>query len=452
VLARGPARSLAAAALIPAYAALYLALYPVVGHEVDDLAIIPAAGAGGLLGLPGGVLAAVVLPPLTTLLLNASGQTGWDAIVRVGHGPLIVLIALVGVGVGVLRDLTLRARAQAGAIAEAARLLRDENEQRTRAEARLRESNTLYETLLRAQSDLGEALVIGDRDRPTFWNAELLRLTGYPHEEIATLPSLYELIAPEERDRFRASVRDRLRDRQRARLETVLRRKDGRPVDVEVSLTPLNDDRGGVVILGRDVSDRKSAQRALEHQALHDALTGLANRTLLRDRLEHQMVKARRGGERFALLLMDLDRFKAVNDGLGHAAGDVLLREIAERMRQAVRASDTVARVGGDEFAMLLPDTDSVGAARVGRDLRDVVQRPVPLEGVAVDVGASIGYVIFAEDGADASTLLRRADMAMYAAKGSGGGLTRFAAEMEVDGKLPAQPLSHASSPASAGG
>jgi len=164
------------------------------------------------------------------------------------------------------------------------------------------------------------------------------------------------------------------------------------------------------------------AADALQHQALHDALTGLPNRTLLHDRLAHTLRLVERDASSLALLLLDLDRFKEVNDTLGHQAGDALLQQIAARMRDAVRSSDTVARLGGDEFALLLPGTDRDGAVRATQTLLAALVAPVTLEGQTVHVGASIGVGLAPAQGSDAATLLRQADVAMYVAKRAGSG------------------------------
>ncbi len=156
------------------------------------------------------------------------------------------------------------------------------------------------------------------------------------------------------------------------------------------------------------------------HQATHDALTDLPNRLLFEDRTRQALLAARRTGAEVAVLLLDLDRFKEVNDTLGHKVGDRLICEVGVRLAGTVRASDTVARLGGDEFALLLSGVDgNEGALRVARELSAALDEPFLLEGVAVRVEPSIGVAIYPRDGADADTLLQRADVAMYLAKGS---------------------------------
>ena len=153
-------------------------------------------------------------------------------------------------------------------------------------------------------------------------------------------------------------------------------------------------------------------------QAVTDSLTGLPNRRLFLDRAERATAAARRDGERVGVMIIDLDRFKEVNDTLGHHSGDVMLREIARRLTAAVRESDTIARLGGDEFAVLLPDlTDAAGAETVARTLGDAIATPIILGALSLDTEASIGIAVFPDDGDDVTQLLQRADVAMYTAK-----------------------------------
>jgi diguanylate cyclase (GGDEF)-like protein/PAS domain S-box-containing protein len=166
-----------------------------------------------------------------------------------------------------------------------------------------------------------------------------------------------------------------------------------------------------------DMSDRVRAEEALRHQALHDALTGLPNRAMLRDRLDEEIQTARRAHSSFALLLLDLDRFKEINDTFGHHVGDDLLRQVATRLRDVLRDSDTVARLGGDEFALLVPECDAVGGSAVARKVLRTLDQAFMFEGHRLEIGASIGIAIYPEHGEEPATLLQHADVAMYAAK-----------------------------------
>jgi diguanylate cyclase (GGDEF)-like protein len=168
-------------------------------------------------------------------------------------------------------------------------------------------------------------------------------------------------------------------------------------------------------------ASRRLRRQAAENQhlALHDPLTDLPNRSLFHDRAGQAVLAARREGGRAALMILDLDRFKEVNDTLGHHNGDLLLKEIGARLRQVLRESDSVARLGGDEFGLLLPTISEASAAvDVAEKVRATLREPLTLEGVRLDLGASVGIALYPEHGADVETLLQRADVAMYVAKG----------------------------------
>jgi diguanylate cyclase (GGDEF)-like protein/PAS domain S-box-containing protein len=204
--------------------------------------------------------------------------------------------------------------------------------------------------------------------------------------------------------------------------ELELRRGDGTPVWVLANSTLLGGEPEPV-IEGTlvDITKRKDAEFQLVHQAYHDALTGLPNRMLFHDRLTQALGLARRNHRGLAVLFLDLDQFKLVNDTLGHAAGDRLLQAVAERLRRSVRKSDTVARVGGDEFNLLLPDVGHGSqAARMAEKILATVARPVEVDGHRLYLTTSIGISLFPADGGDAEALLTSADIAMYRAKEQG--------------------------------
>jgi diguanylate cyclase (GGDEF)-like protein len=171
----------------------------------------------------------------------------------------------------------------------------------------------------------------------------------------------------------------------------------------------------------------------IEHQAMHDSLTGLPNRVLFRDRLEQALHAARRSSGEVAVMFLDLDRFKEVNDTLGHESGDILLREVGQRLLHSLRAGDTVARLGGDEFAVLAAGLDDADAALVvARKLRQAVEWPFTLRGLTLEVEASIGIALFPEHGTDVDTLLRHADVAMYQSKDAHSGAGIYSPERDV--------------------
>jgi diguanylate cyclase (GGDEF)-like protein len=184
----------------------------------------------------------------------------------------------------------------------------------------------------------------------------------------------------------------------------------------------------------REVEVRRSRKRAeerLAHLAYHDALTDLPNRVLLHDRLSQAMLAFHREAQPLALMVLDLDNFKAINDSLGHHAGDRVLRQVAARLRAMLRDTDTVARLGGDEFAVMLPQTDLKGAAMTGDKMLQRLNVPYILDERQLIVGASIGIAAFPEHSTDADTLLQKADIAMYAAKNGGTGLAVYAPDRD---------------------
>jgi diguanylate cyclase (GGDEF)-like protein/PAS domain S-box-containing protein len=172
-----------------------------------------------------------------------------------------------------------------------------------------------------------------------------------------------------------------------------------------------------------DITDKIAAQQRAEFLALHDPLTDLANKRLMRDRLDVALSAARRKETGVALMFIDLDGFKPVNDAHGHAAGDTVLRTIAMRLTETARGTDTIARIGGDEFVVLSPDYDSrSGIERFARRIIESISEPIALaDGASVRVSASLGVALYPEDGSDGQTLLKRADAAMYQAKRTGG-------------------------------
>lgn len=200
---------------------------------------------------------------------------------------------------------------------------------------------------------------------------------------------------------------------------------------------PLRDGAGDIVAVlttSLDISDRKRAEGHLRHLAHHDALTDLPNRSLLHERVRHEIAHARRNDRKFALHLFDLDRFKGINDVLGHHIGDRLLKAVAERLCATVRETDTVARLGGDEFAILQANVGAVeDAAELARRIRTALAEPFRFEGQEISTSASIGIALFPDHGFDFDDLLKNADLAMYRAKADGrDGFRSFAADMDT--------------------
>ncbi|MEH6437965.1 sensor domain-containing protein [Massilia sp. DD77] len=205
---------------------------------------------------------------------------------------------------------------------------------------------------------------------------------------------------------------------QREAADAIRRARDELEVRVAERTAEL---AGANALLQDEIVERRQAEARVHHMAYHDSLTGLPNRALLSDRLDCAIRGAQRSGHKLALMFIDLDRFKNINDSLGHLTGDHLLREVAKRLVVAVRASDTVARLGGDEFVVLLPDiADGEECRLVGDKIIEALSSPFPFEGRSLHISPSIGICVYPDDGSDVETLMRHADAAMYHAKGAG--------------------------------
>jgi Amt family ammonium transporter len=266
-------------------------------------------------------------------------------------------------------------------------------------------------------------MVIIQEDRILRANHEFSRIFGYSSETCLG-STLYDLIVPEGRMHECEMLMHTVETEGRASIETVRRTNTGELMDVSIVVTPvrLGAGRSGHAVTYRDIRKEKQLQARLQHSALHDPLTGLANRMLFLDRLALTMARLRRRPDRnFAVIFLDLDRFKQVNDTWGHAAGDALLLAVAERLRACLRPQDTVARFGGDEFALVLDEAGSVEdidclARRIQLDM----QRPVEIGQGEVCVSASMGIALGSTAYNDVEDILRDADAAMYRAKEMG--------------------------------
>ncbi|MBS9405733.1 diguanylate cyclase, partial [Halomonas sp. TRM85114] len=198
----------------------------------------------------------------------------------------------------------------------------------------------------------------------------------------------------------------------------------GRELYLDCQLVPVFDDQGeveAVVKMSRDITERKQVERQIWRSANFDSLTGIPNRRLFLDRLEQSLLEAKRKNSSFALLFIDLDRFKQANDQLGHKGGDRLLEQVAERIRTNVRAMDTVARLGGDEFTLILKDTRRKDAKEAAKALLTNLERAFDVDSHRVHLSGSIGLTLYPDDGKDTDQLMHNADHAMYAAKHQGG-------------------------------
>jgi diguanylate cyclase (GGDEF)-like protein/PAS domain S-box-containing protein len=292
------------------------------------------------------------------------------------------------------------------------------------AEVHRRESEARFATLVQNATDL--ITVLGPDNEIVYQSPSIERALGYTVEEVVGRP-LAELLHADEQGRLLRRLTDGAGTANRAEvIECMLRHKDGSLRHFEILQTDLSSDTtvGGVVLNGRDVSDRKVFEEQLSHQAFHDPVTKLPNRALFNERVRHALASTRRDGLSRAVLFVDLDDFKTVNDSLGHAAGDRILIEAAQRIQASVRSVDTAARFGGDEFAILLDDLeDASGAVEIAERILAALGEPVDLDGHGLAIRASLGISV-AEGGekADADELIRNADAAMYIAKRDGKG------------------------------
>jgi len=300
--------------------------------------------------------------------------------------------------------------------------------ERKQVEEVLRESEERFRAVMQ-QSIL--CIFLADIDTRVILeaNQSMQRLLGYSREEISGL-SLYDFMEKEKEDIYR-KILQILKDRSYYIGERRFRRKDGTAVEVEISVNLISY-RGKEVmcVVARDVSPRRLAERQLIHTATHDPLTNLVNRLLLYDRLAQELARARRHNRKIALINIDLDRFKRVNDTLGHFTGDQLLQEVTKRLLGCVRENDTVARLGGDEFTIILTNLSSSGvAADIALEIINSIRKAIYIQGHELFVGASIGISLYPDDSDKKDILIRYADAAMYHAKDKGRGNFQFFSE-----------------------
>jgi diguanylate cyclase (GGDEF)-like protein/PAS domain S-box-containing protein len=291
------------------------------------------------------------------------------------------------------------------------------------------EARKQAENALRAQAAAieaaGEMVVITDRNAMVqHVNPAFTRHTGYSRQEALGHPIASLMKSGVHGQDFYARLWQTILAGREWHGEVTNRRKDGTLFVAEQTIAPILGEHGeitGFVSIKRDISDRKRLETRLEQMAHFDALTGLPNRPLFFDRLAHALRQARRSGNGCALLFIDLDGFKDINDSLGHEAGDTLLQEAALRIVSNIRESDTAARMGGDEFTVILNGiANPADAQRVAGNLLAALEKPFPSPHGTCRISASIGISFYPQDGEDAETLLGQADMAMYAAKRAG--------------------------------
>ncbi len=317
-----------------------------------------------------------------------------------------------------------------GALAAHAALAIESSQQLAALEAALSRNRAVIASAL-------DSVVAVDRDdRIIEFNPAAERAFGYRSPDVMGRSAIELLVPPEGREdyrrngrRLRQSRRSRLLDR---RIETTAMRSDGTTFPVELTVTRVEGAEGDDPIFYafmRDISERRRGEEQLAYLAYHDPLTGLPNRLMVEQELDLALARARRSGGAAALMFVDLDEFKEVNDRLGHAAGDRLLSAVAARLRGVLRATDVLARQGGDEFLVLvadLGDEAALAAESVGAKLLEALREPFVVADTELRTGASIGVSLYPTDAADTEALMRHADAAMYRAKAAGGGRLSF--------------------------
>ncbi len=270
------------------------------------------------------------------------------------------------------------------------------------------------------------ALLIDQNARILYVNGEACRSLGYSREELLNL-SIANINPGFDKERWQAHWHE-IRTRGSISLETQHQRRDGSIFPVEVSANYFEyEGHGYNLALVRDITLRKEQERHIEYLAYHDALTGLPNRLMVMSRLEQALATSDRHKRSLAVLFIDLDRFKTINDTLGHPAGDLLLKQVGERLRQVIRRDDTVGRLGGDEFLITLSDlADPQNSLQVIEKIFAVLEKPFKVAGHELHVTTSLGVSLYPRDSDAAETLVRYADNALYLAKEEGRNTFRF--------------------------
>jgi diguanylate cyclase (GGDEF)-like protein/PAS domain S-box-containing protein len=294
-------------------------------------------------------------------------------------------------------------------------IVRDITE-RKRFEKILQQERETFLSIL--QKEPYGALLIDTDETFLFVNPEFTAITGYTLKDVPNGREWFHKAYPdpEYRHKIIAIWKQDVAPRKAVDRVWSVVCKDGQVKKIEFKLTFLDD--GRVIVMLSDVTERKRTEEELAYKATHDLLTGLPNRMLFKDRFSVAIAQAQRVRKKLAVVFLDLDRFKEVNDTLGHDAGDGLLCAVGNRLIDLVRKTDTVARMGGDEFLLLLSDIDQVeDVISVAQKVQDVLQAPFIVDGNEISIGASIGIAIYPDDGTDVDSLVSHADKAMYEAK-----------------------------------
>ncbi len=308
--------------------------------------------------------------------------------------------------------------------------------ERKKAEETLRESEARLYGI--ASTALDAVILINDDGLVTFWNDAATRMFGYTKDEIAG-KYLHSFIMPERHnDTFRKGFEAFRLTGGGPRIgrvyETEAKRMDGTefPVEISVAAQRLKGKWNAIGIV-RDISKRKRMEEELKQMAHHDALTGLPNRRFFMDILDLELAEARRHHNKLPILFLDLDRFKYINDSLGHDIGDELLKEVAKRLRNSIRESDTVARIGGDEFSVLLANiANPDDISSIAKKIVDAIKEPFWIRGHQLHSSTSIGISIYPDDATTKDALFKSADIAMYHAKRGGSTYQFYSPSMNI--------------------
>ena len=360
--------------------------------------------------------APVVVMAVTVLLQHYFG----DTIDGAAEGAAMAVLLLI-----VLRQvLTLR---------ENFALVRNLEDRVERRTSELRRGEERFRSLVQNSSDV---VTIADADGTIrYLSPSVRRVFGYEYGDLLGTP-LTALIAPKQRRGFREALwQSAIEPGGTTVGEFLVVDSQGRARPAEITVTNLIDDPsvGGLVLNTRDIGDQKRLQDELTHQAFHDSLTGLANRALFKDRVQHALIRSRRRFRPLAVLFLDLDRFKAINDSFGHASGDAHLTAVSQRLSGCVRAEDTVARLGGDEFAVLVENRAGDAELEVVAErIKEMFRDAIVIDGRELVVAASIGIALSETGEETADDLLRNADLAMYRAKAGGGGARLYHPDMHT--------------------
>jgi diguanylate cyclase (GGDEF)-like protein/PAS domain S-box-containing protein len=306
--------------------------------------------------------------------------------------------------------------------------------ERTQMEDALRLSGERYRTIL---EEIDEGYYEVDLEGNfTFANDAACKQFGYSREELIGMN--YRAYIPKEdiKSVYRTWHRVYQTGEPVKSFPFATIRKDGTHIYLETSISPMRNKQGKIVgfrSISRDITERKQFEQKLAEMATHDSLTGLPNRVLLSDRLLVGTALAKRNGHRLAVLMLDLDKFKDVNDALGHSVGDELLRAVGQRLAIIMRKSDTVSRIGGDEFVLVLPQISQVGDVTKFADrILNAFQEPFVFGRHRLKISTSMGIAIYPDDGIDIDHLLKYADTAMYMAKEQGRGIYRYYGQEEA--------------------